>query len=64
MDPQDPAWAEVFVCPRCKGSLAAGADVLWCAACRRAYPVVDGIPVLVIDDAIPLASGDLISGSE
>jgi uncharacterized protein YbaR (Trm112 family) len=64
MDPQQRAWAEVFVCPRCKGGLAAAADVLRCAACRLAYPVVNGIPVLVIDEAVPMASEDLNSGSE
>ena len=64
MDRQAPAWAEVFVCPRCKGGLVAAADVLRCAACRLAYPVVDGIPVLLIDEAMPLASEDLNSGSD
>ena len=64
MDQQAPAWAEVFVCPRCKGRLAAAADVLRCAACRLAYPVVDGIPVLLIDEATPMAPEDLNSGAE
>ena len=64
MDRQALAWAEVFVCPRCNGGLVAAADVLRCAVCRLAYPVVDGIPVLLIDEAMPLASEDLNSGSE
>ena len=64
MDGQPGAWAEVFVCPRCKGALVAAAEVLQCAACRLTYPVVDGIPFLLIDDAVPMASGEFNSGSE
>jgi uncharacterized protein YbaR (Trm112 family) len=64
MDRQAPAGAEVFVCPSCKGRLAAAADVLRCAACRLAYPVVDGIPVLLIGEAMPMASAEINSGSE
>jgi uncharacterized protein YbaR (Trm112 family) len=64
MDRQAPAWAEVFVCPKCKGGLTAPADVLRCAACRLAYPVVDGIPVLLIVEAMPMAPEDLNSRSE
>jgi uncharacterized protein YbaR (Trm112 family) len=64
MDGQALARAEVFVCPRCKGALAAAAEALRCAACRLAYPVADGIPVLLIDEAMPMASGDLSSSSE
>jgi len=64
MDRPALAWAEVFVCSRCKGALVAAADVLRCAACRLAYPVVDGIPVLLIDEAMPMASEDFNSGSE
>src|SRR5450631_2079801 len=64
MDGQALARAEVFVCPRCKGALAAAAEALRCAACRLAYPVADDIPVLLVDEAMPMASGDLSSSSE
>lgn len=44
----------LLVCPQCKGPLeyrAAPPETLRCTACRLAYPVEDGIPVLLIDEA-------------
>ena len=33
-----------YVCPVCKGELEASSDAYSCAACRRDYPIVLGIP--------------------
>lgn len=47
----------IIVCPSCKGDLAVtpagdGAGVeLVCGSCGLAYPVRDGIPVLLVDEA-------------
>jgi uncharacterized protein YbaR (Trm112 family) len=49
----DPFLLEVTACPQCKGSLHVG-DTLDCTACGLSYPIVDGIPVLLISDAQPL----------
>jgi uncharacterized protein YbaR (Trm112 family) len=49
---------ESFVCPRCKGGLAIDAGAVRCEVCRLLYPIVDGIPVLVIDEARPLPAGE------
>ena len=34
----------LYVCPKCKGELSPGDNEFRCAACRRAYPVRNGIP--------------------
>lgn len=50
-----PELLEILACPNCHGSLIVDheADELVCSApdCRLAYPVRDGIPVLLIDEA-------------
>lgn len=47
---------EILVCPKCKGSLelTEQADGLKCHACRLLYPIIDDIPVMLIDEAIKL----------
>lgn len=50
------ALKEILVCPQCKGDLAfrdAEAQVV-CAACKLVYPVVDDVPVMLVDEASPL----------
>lgn len=46
----------LLVCPQCRGPLDYQPDDarLVCPACRLAYPVRDGIPVLLLDEAQPL----------
>ncbi len=43
----DPAVLSQLACPACHGALRLEAAGLVCAACGRAYPVVDGIPALI-----------------
>ncbi|WP_304605023.1 Trm112 family protein [Actinotalea lenta] len=46
-----PGWArDLLRCPACHGELA-GSGPLTCTVCRRSYPVRDGIPVLLVDEA-------------
>jgi len=44
---------EILACPACKTPLAYNEDKdqLKCGTCQRVYPVVDDIPVLLIDEA-------------
>jgi len=47
---------KILACPKCKGGIGKGEaeDVLVCPACRLVYPVRDGIPVMLVDEAVPL----------
>lgn len=47
---------EILACPQCKGQIEPDEqhEKLTCAACRLVYPVRDGIPVMLIDEALPL----------
>lgn len=48
---------ELLVCPKCKGKLdhRAEPEALVCQADRLVYEVRDGVPILLIDEAKPLA---------
>ena len=49
----DPKLLEILVCPVCKGPLQWRKDAgeLVCKADRLAFPVKDGIPVMLEDEA-------------
>ncbi len=51
----DPALLEIMQCPSCTGALVERPDppALVCSACGLQYPVRDGIPVMLIDEATP-----------
>ena len=66
----DPTLLELVRCPQCRGALqvdaasgsagsAGSADEggLTCAACSLRYPVRGGVPVLLVDDAVPWGAG-------
>jgi uncharacterized protein YbaR (Trm112 family) len=52
----DPKLLEILACPNCHGSLRHDrvAQVLICDKESLAYPVVDGIPHLMVQEAHPL----------
>jgi uncharacterized protein len=49
----DPALLEIMQCPACGGELSERPDppALVCAGCGLAYPVRDGIPIMLIEEA-------------
>lgn len=51
-----PELLRILVCPKCKGDLEyrEAQQSLVCPACRLQYPVRDGIPIMLIDEATPL----------
>ena len=48
---------DIRVCPKCEGKLTyrEPEQARDCAACQLRYTVRDGIPVMLIDEATPLA---------
>lgn len=49
----DPTLLEIVVCPACHGALRHDEDAgeMVCTACGLAYPITDGVPVLLVDSA-------------
>jgi len=49
---------EILACPKCKGpvELQPDQDGLICRTCQLLYPIRDDIPIMLIDEAQPLAS--------
>ncbi len=43
---------DIMACPKCKGDIKENNMFLACAACKLAYPVLDGdVPDMLIEDA-------------
>jgi uncharacterized protein YbaR (Trm112 family) len=60
----DPRLLEILVCPLCKGPLVYRKETgeLICKADRLAYPIKDGIPVMLEDDARKLDPAEEVAG--
>jgi hypothetical protein len=45
---------DILVCPACKNPLVQKetGESLKCGECHRVYPVRDGIPILLVDEAV------------
>jgi uncharacterized protein YbaR (Trm112 family) len=59
----DPRLLEILACPspdhaplRVGTENDPDAEVLTCTSCGRRFPVVDGVPVLLLDEALPPVS--------
>jgi hypothetical protein len=52
-----PELLEILACPKCRGDirLSPSEDGLICDQCRLVYEIRDGIPIMLIDEAKPLA---------
>jgi len=48
-----PELVSILVCPQCKGTLDLEPDesAFTCSACNLRYPVREGIPVMLVDEA-------------
>ena len=47
----DPQLLEILACPACKAAVREEGERLVCTGCGRAYPVRDGIPVMLVEEA-------------
>ncbi len=57
--PIDSRLLEILICPACHGEIRALDDDagLECLECGRVYPIRDGIPVMLVDEASPPTHG-------
>ncbi|MFA5181691.1 MAG: Trm112 family protein [Syntrophales bacterium] len=48
---------EILACPKCKGEIKLNEDQdgLICHSCKLLYEIREGIPIMLIDEAKPLA---------
>jgi uncharacterized protein YbaR (Trm112 family) len=55
----EPKLLDILVCPKCRAKLreVASPDALICDPCGAAFPIRDGIPILLISEAKPLNAG-------
>ena len=53
----DKEFVEILACPECKASVEQEDDRLVCTECGKRYPVRDGIPIMLIDEAEPPKKG-------
>ncbi|HEV2250784.1 MAG TPA: Trm112 family protein [Candidatus Limnocylindria bacterium] len=54
--PVAPELLEILVCPADHAPVTESLDRLVCASCGRRYPIRDGIPVMLVDEAAKPAS--------
>ena len=47
----DPKLLEILACPLCKTEVKLEGESLVCVQCARRYPIRDGIPVMLIEEA-------------
>jgi uncharacterized protein YbaR (Trm112 family) len=49
----DPKLLEILACPLCKTEVRLEEERLVCVQCGRRYPIRDGIPVMLVEEAEP-----------
>jgi len=52
---------EILACPKCKGNIHLNPteDGLICEQCRLLYEIRDDIPIMLIDEAKPIETGQM-----
>ena len=44
---------EILACPACKADVQLKDEKIVCVKCGRKYPIKDGIPIMLIEEAQP-----------
>lgn len=47
----DPKLVDLLACPACKTEVALQGDRLVCVRCGRRYPIREGIPIMLVEEA-------------
>ncbi|MDD5042999.1 MAG: Trm112 family protein [Candidatus Omnitrophica bacterium] len=47
----DKTLLEILACPACKSDIELKGDKIVCKKCGRKYPIRQGVPVMLIDEA-------------
>ena len=47
----DKVLLDILACPFCKGSVSVVNGKIVCGSCGRKYPIIDGIPVMLVEEA-------------
>jgi len=42
---------DILACPACKTEVALEGEKIVCVRCKRRYPIRDGIPIMLIEEA-------------
>ena len=45
---------DIMACPKCKGDIGISRMFLTCRKCGLAYPILEGVPDMLIEEAWPL----------
>jgi uncharacterized protein YbaR (Trm112 family) len=42
---------KILACPSCKGDVKLEGDKIACTSCGRRYPIRDGVPIMLVEEA-------------
>ncbi|MFC1753475.1 Trm112 family protein [Thermoproteota archaeon] len=42
---------DILACPDCKGDVKLENEKIVCTKCNKKYPIKDGIPIMLVDEA-------------
>lgn len=58
----DPDLLDILACPQCRAEVRLDGDRIVCTGCGLRYPVRDGIPILLVDEAEPGPADPRVKG--